>query len=183
MELSEYQNRFRCVEVTRSDDGVLVVRMQNRGSSLVWNGLAHRELPELFSMIASDRENRVMILTGTGDEFIGLGEGGPNPLAQGRIRPASWEQIIFEGNRLVLQLLEIDVPVICALNGPVTAHSELAVLCDIVIAADHVDGTLEQMLVSPMPLGVIVLAKIAIMALLTVCTLSLVAALRRRRRE
>ena len=137
MELSEYQNRFRCVEVTRSDDGVLVVRLQNRGSSLVWNGLAHRELPELFSMIASDRENRVMILTGTGEEFIGLGEGGPNPLAQGRVRPASWEQIIFEGNRLVLQLLEIDVPVICALNGPVTAHSELAVLCDIVIAADH----------------------------------------------
>ncbi len=137
MELSEYQNRFKCVDVQRSPDGVLVVRMQNRGTSLVWGGLAHRELPELFAMIASDRENRVMVFTGTGDEFISMGPGGPNPLAQGRIRPASWEQIIFEGNRLVHQMLEIDVPIICALNGPVVAHSELAVLCDIVIAADH----------------------------------------------
>lgn len=137
MEFAEYQDRFKCVDVQRSDDGVLVVRLQNRGRSLVWGGLAHRELPELFAMIASDRDNRVMVLTGTGDEFIGLGAGGPNPLAQGRVRPASWEQIIFEGNRLVQQMLEIDVPIICALNGPVVAHSELAVLCDIVIAADH----------------------------------------------
>src|SRR5581483_6519380 len=32
---------------------------------------------------------------------------------------------------------EMDVPVVCALNGPAQAHSELAVLSDIVIAADH----------------------------------------------
>lgn len=137
MELHEYANRFKCVEVTRSEDGVLVVQLRNRGRSLVWGGLPHQELPELFAMIASDRENRVMVFTGSGEEFIGLGEGGPNPLAQGRISPASWEQIIYEGNRLVHQMLEIDVPIICALNGPVTAHSELAVLCDIIIAAEH----------------------------------------------
>ncbi len=138
MELSEYANRFKSVAVSRSDDGVLLVQMTNRGRSLVWGGLPHRELPELFAMIASDRQNRVMVFTGSGDEFIGMGEeAGPNPLAQGRISPAAWEQIIHEGNRLVHQMLEIDVPIICALNGPVTAHSELAVLCDIVIAADH----------------------------------------------
>ena len=137
MELHEYSNRFKCVDVQRSADGVLVVRMQNRGQSLIWGGLPHRELPELFAMIASDRENRVMVFTGSGEDFISMGDGGPNPLAQGRVSPASWEQIIHEGNRLVHQMLEIDVPIICALNGPVVAHSELAVLCDIVIAADH----------------------------------------------
>ncbi len=137
MELHEYQDRFRCVAVTRSASGVLLVQLRNRGQSLVWGGLPHRELPELFAMIASDRENRVMVLTGSGDEFISLGDGGPNPLAEGRIRPESWEQIMHEGNRLVHQLLEIDVPIICALNGPVVAHSELAVLCDIIIAAEH----------------------------------------------
>lgn len=137
MELHEYQDRFKCVDVRRSDDGVLTVQLQNRGRPLVWGGLPHRELPELFAMIASDRANRVMVLTGSGDAFIELPEAGPNPLAMGRVSPASWEQIIHEGNRLVHQLLEIDVPVICALNGPVVAHSELAVLCDIVIAADH----------------------------------------------
>ncbi|MEZ5237130.1 MAG: enoyl-CoA hydratase/isomerase family protein [Acidimicrobiia bacterium] len=138
MELHEYKDRFKCVHVERDDDGVLLVQLRNRGRSLVWGGLPHKELPELFAMIASDRDNRVMVLTGSGEDFISLGEpGAPNPLAEGRIRPESWEQIIHEGNRLVHQLLEIDVPIICALNGPVVAHSELAVLCDIVIAAEH----------------------------------------------
>ena len=137
MELHEYKDRFKCVSVERSDTGVLVVQMTNRGNSLVWGGLPHRELPELFAMIASDRENRVMVFTGSGDEFISMGAGGPNPLALGHVSPATWEQTMHEGNRLVQQMLEIDVPIICALNGPVVAHSELAVLCDIVIAADH----------------------------------------------
>lgn len=138
MELHEYQERFRCVEVSRSEDGVLLVQLRNRGRSLIWGGLPHKELPELFAMIASDRENRVMVFTGSGDTFIGLPpDDVPNPLAQGRVSPAAWEQITYEGNRLVQQMLEIDVPIICALNGPVVAHSELAVLCDIVIAADH----------------------------------------------
>lgn len=138
MELHEYRERFKCVEVSRTDDGVLVVQLRNRGNPLVWGGLPHKELPELFAMIASDRDNRVMVLTGSGDTFIALPPADvPNPLAEGRVSPAAWEQITYEGNRLVQQMLEIDVPIICALNGPVVAHSELAVLCDIVIAADH----------------------------------------------
>ena len=44
MELHEYKNRFKCVTVERSDTGVLVVQMTNRGNSLVWGGLPHREL-------------------------------------------------------------------------------------------------------------------------------------------
>jgi enoyl-CoA hydratase/carnithine racemase len=33
-------------------------------------------------------------------------------------------------------LLDIEVPMIAAVNGPATIHAELAVLCDIVIASD-----------------------------------------------
>ena len=43
----------------------------------------------------------------------------------------------LEGNRLVNEMLSIEVPVIAAVNGPVMVHSELAVLCDIVLAAEH----------------------------------------------
>ena len=99
-------------------------------------GHPHQELPELFNAIASDRENRVVILTGTGDTFIGLPEG-DNPLVQGRANATVWDRIIWEGNRLVDQMLDIEVPMIAAVNGPVTVHSELAVLCDVVLAADH----------------------------------------------
>ena len=78
MELEEYSERFKTAEVSR-DDGVLTIRMHSRGGPLMWGGLPHQELPELFNAIASDRENRVVILTGTGDTFIGLPEGA-NPL-------------------------------------------------------------------------------------------------------
>ena len=137
MELSEYQNQCKTADVARDEAGVLTVRMHSRGGPLIWGGLPHRELPELFAAIASDRANRVIVLTGTGDRFIDLPDEGATPLAQGRMSPAGWDTVIFEGNRLVMQMLDIEVPVIAAVNGPVVAHSELAVLCDIVLAADH----------------------------------------------
>jgi enoyl-CoA hydratase/carnithine racemase len=136
MELSEYKDRFKTLEVDRDDAGVLTVRMHSRGESLLWGGLPHRELPELFSAVASDRENRVMVLTGTGDRFITLPPGGPGPLANGGVSARGWDRIIWEGNRLVDLYLAIDIPVICAVNGPAIVHSEIAVLADIVLASD-----------------------------------------------
>lgn len=35
-----------------------------------------------------------------------------------------------------MDLLDIDVPMIAAVNGPATVHAELALLCDIVLAAE-----------------------------------------------
>ncbi len=136
MELHEYKDRYKTAEVSRDDAGVLTIRMHSKGGPLMWGGPPHQELPELFNAIASDRENRVVVLTGTGDTFIGLPDG-PNPLAEGRANATGWDRIIWEGNRLVDQMLAIEVPVIAAVNGPVTVHSELAVLCDIVLVAEH----------------------------------------------
>ncbi|MDH3682484.1 MAG: enoyl-CoA hydratase/isomerase family protein [Acidimicrobiia bacterium] len=136
MDFDEYRNRFKTAEVTRDEAGVLTIRMHSRGGPLQWGGRPHRELPELFAAIASDRENRVVILTGTGASFIELPEGA-NPLAEGRANATVWDRIIWEGNRLVDQMLAIEVPMIAAVNGPVTVHSELAVLCDVVLAAEH----------------------------------------------
>jgi enoyl-CoA hydratase/carnithine racemase len=48
--------------------------------------------------------------------------------------PQKWNRIFTHGQRLLLQLLDIEVPVIAAINGPARIHAELAVLADIVIA-------------------------------------------------
>ena len=113
MELAEYQDRYKTATVSRDDAGVLTIRMHSRrGESLMWGGRPHRELPELFANVASDRENRVVVLTGTGDTFIGLTPIGPGGLATGAASPEVWDRIIWEGNRLLHQLLDIEVPVI-----------------------------------------------------------------------
>ncbi len=38
-----------------------------------------------------------------------------------------------------MNLLDIEVPMISAINGPALRHSELPLLCDIVLAAEHVE--------------------------------------------
>ncbi len=136
MNLDEYKDRFSCAQVDRDTDGVLTVRMHSEGGVLVWGGPPHSELPELFSCIASDRRNRAVILTGTGDAFITLPTGDSADLAHSDASAFGWDKLIFEAIRLISQLLEIEVPIICAVNGPTQSHSELAVLCDIVLAAD-----------------------------------------------
>src|SRR5579871_4554007 len=68
--LSEYQNKYQSARLERRD-GVLEVTLHTEGQSLRWGFLPHGELPELFHDIGADRDNRVVILTGTGSEFSG----------------------------------------------------------------------------------------------------------------
>jgi enoyl-CoA hydratase/carnithine racemase len=42
-----------------------------------------------------------------------------------------------DAKRLLMNLLDIEVPMIAAVNGPAIVHAELAVLCDIVLASDR----------------------------------------------
>src|SRR5215211_1478378 len=46
------------------------------------------------------------------------------------------DRIHWEGRHLLTKLLDIEVPIISAVNGPAWRHSEIPLLCDIVLAAD-----------------------------------------------
>ena len=70
MDFDQYRASFEHAVLERRD-GILEVRLHSDGGPLQWGLGPHRELPELFAAIASDRENRVVILTGTGDAFSG----------------------------------------------------------------------------------------------------------------
>ncbi|CAN5747577.1 MAG: enoyl-CoA hydratase/isomerase family protein [Ilumatobacteraceae bacterium] len=133
MQLNQYQHEFKTAALERDEAGVLTVTLHSKGGPLWWSGLPHRELAELFHAVAADRDNRVVIITGTGDTFIALPDGGAKTLAAGGVSPAGWDEIIHEGRRLVEGMLSVGVPMIAAVNGPVVVHSELAVLCDIVL--------------------------------------------------
>lgn len=137
MKLADYDTRFKTAAVSRDAAGVLTVRMHSNDGPLYWGALPHDELGELFACIAADRDNRVVVMTGTGDAFTTLPAGtGIGGLAKGEYSAEVWDHIIWSGNRLVNQMLDIEVPMIAAVNGPTSVHSELAVLCDIVLAAD-----------------------------------------------
>jgi enoyl-CoA hydratase/carnithine racemase len=133
---NDYNAAFKTADLKLHDDGVLVITLHSRGKSLGWNGLPHRELPEVFARVGADRSIRAVVLTGTGDRFIDLIAEFEVGIAQGHATAAMMDDGLFEGNRLLDHLLAIEVPVIAAVNGPVNVHAELALLSDIVICSE-----------------------------------------------
>ncbi|MGF6855095.1 enoyl-CoA hydratase/isomerase family protein [Paraburkholderia sp. CI3] len=136
--LEDYSGRFTNIDFERRD-GILQVRLHTDGGPLKWGALdrsVHSQLGEAFYQIARDLDNRVVILTGTGDSFCDAmndAELPAEPLVQ------VWPRLQREGQDLLMQLLEIPVPVIGAINGPALIHAELLVLSDIVLASSRAE--------------------------------------------
>lgn len=128
--LESYRSAFPHAKLTRSADGVLEVALHSNGGTLVFDGYAHEEFVDLFHQIGQDAKNRVVILTGTGEAFIDS----IDPAGFDFFTPRGYDKIYREGKKVLANLLDIPVPVIAALNGPATVHSEYVLLCDIVIA-------------------------------------------------
>jgi enoyl-CoA hydratase/carnithine racemase len=127
-------------------DGVLQATLHTDGGELLWSAEVHEELSYAFYDIARDHETHCVILTGQGSEFCARMDtsGGPAGLqvhdeapepAQAGIPSIAWDHIYNDVKYLLMNLLNIEVPRIAAVNGPALIHAELAVLCDIVIAS------------------------------------------------
>jgi hypothetical protein len=65
-----YANKYKTIRMERRD-GILQMTLHTDGGPLRWGFLPHGELPEAFHDVGSDYDNRVVIITGTGDEFSG----------------------------------------------------------------------------------------------------------------
>ncbi len=128
----EYAQAYEHVRMRR-EDGILELTLHSDGGSLHWGSRPHTELGYCFSDVGCDPDNKVIILTGAGDEFIAR----LDKSWVGEMTPEHWREIYSHGRRLLMNLLDIEVPMIAAVNGPATVHAELALLCDIVLANDQ----------------------------------------------
>jgi enoyl-CoA hydratase/carnithine racemase len=126
-----YRDKYENVRMKR-EDGILEVALHTRGGPLVFNGYVHEALVRAFRDIGDDAENHVVILTGTGNEFCA------QISAEGFdfFTPTGYDKILREGTKVIENLLDIQVPMVAAINGAVTVHSEYALLCDIVLATE-----------------------------------------------
>jgi enoyl-CoA hydratase/carnithine racemase len=129
--LADYQDGYDNIRLER-EDGILTVTFHTDGGPFVWSGPSHEESAYCFADIAADHENHVVILTGTGDSYCDQINPGSFTLGNAH----EWDGTVYEGRKLLMNLLDIEVPVIAAVNGPATVHPEIPVLSDIVLAAD-----------------------------------------------
>jgi enoyl-CoA hydratase/carnithine racemase len=131
----EYANKYQTIRMERRN-GILQLTFHTDGGPLRWGLPPHRDFTYAFADIGSDPENKVIIMTGTGDEFSGPRPSGPHRPGG---TPRAWDAIYWEGKHLLQNLLDIEVPMISAINGPALRHCEIPLLCDIVLAAEHAE--------------------------------------------
>jgi enoyl-CoA hydratase/carnithine racemase len=130
-----YKNKYKTIRLERQD-GILEMHFHTDGAPLQWSLLAHNEFEAAFLDVARDRGNEVVIMTGTGEDFSGPAiQPGKHPNRH-IMTPESYEPIFWEGKHLLPNLLNIDVPVIAAINGPAVRHAEIPLLSDIVLASE-----------------------------------------------
>ena len=131
----EYKDRYQTIRMQRTD-GVLELHLHSDGGPLQWSLLAHNELEDAFLEIGRDRENDVVIMTGTGDEFSGPAIAPGQHPNRRTMTPEIYDPIQWEGKHLLPNLLSIEAPVIAAINGPAVRHAEIPLVSDIVLASE-----------------------------------------------
>lgn len=135
---NDYRHKYKHILFERVE-GILLMQLHSDGGPLQWGPSSQDELVRAFTDVGADRENRIIILAGTGDVFIG-------PKAkpgrsfykeiQDRITADLLDRTHWNAKRLMTRLLDIEVPIIGVVNGPAMRHSEIPLMCDIVLAAE-----------------------------------------------
>src|SRR3989442_2187532 len=135
-----YREAFPNARLSRKPNGVLEVALLPAGGKLLFNGHTHEQFVHLFHAIGEDHHNRVVILTGSGDAFMD----GISPEGFDFFSPQGYDKILREGRKVLSNILDVEAPMIAALNGPVLLHSEYALLTDIVLRSEEHTSELQS---------------------------------------
>lgn len=115
---------------------VLVVTIDRPDSELnAVNGELHAELARCMAALRALRDVRSIVLTGAGRAFCAGGDFAWFPT----LRDAeALAELRADARSMIVDLLHIQAPVICALNGHAMGlGASIALLCDLVVMADR----------------------------------------------
>ena len=140
---AEYKDSYANYKFELSDEGILFMQCHTDGGPLHWEWSSHDAMADAFADVAGDREIKVVIHTGTGDTYnhswgrpvTENGEPLYNAYADAE-GVAIMDEKSWYGRMLLENLLAVDVPMVAAINGPCSMHSEVPLLMDIVLASD-----------------------------------------------
>ncbi len=117
-------------------DRVMTITLNAPERLNAFTGPMHNALSRIWDDVNDDPEVHVVVLTGAGRAF----SAGGNVIAmQQKIDDLdAWDAGMPEAKRIVFRMLECDKPIIARVNGhAVGLGATVALLCDIIIAADH----------------------------------------------
>lgn len=125
---------FTTLELARDGD-VLVVTIAHPGNALnAVDEALHKDLGRLFRELRLEDEARAVLLTGRGRAFSAGGDFNWFPTLQ---QPGQLDGLRRDGKQLIWDLLDVEVPIVAAVNGPaIGLGASLALLCDVIFMAD-----------------------------------------------
>jgi enoyl-CoA hydratase/carnithine racemase len=134
---ADYSERFKeFFKMQRRDDGVLLVEAHTVGGPIQLSVQNHRALGQMLKTIGADPENELLILTGSGDEFMMRTDPDGFELEDEDMGHWAYEYAYKDGRINVSSLVnDLEIPTIGLMNGP-GFHSEIVLMCDISLAAE-----------------------------------------------
>lgn len=130
MHFDDYETHFPHARLVRFSNGTTEVTLHSNGKSLIFERRMHEEFADLFRILGEDKDNRAVVLTGTGKAFMDQVHAQELDFTMSRDHDAMYRS---RGGALS-SLLDIPVPIIAAINGAATVHTEYILLADIVLA-------------------------------------------------
>ncbi len=128
-----YFTQAESMRLTRDADGILVVEMHDDGGPITFTATDHEQFTDIFYEIARDRDNKVVILTGAGGEWISS----VDFQSFGNVGDANvWAKTIDEGTQILENITNVRALMICAVEGRAWVHSEYCLLANYIIAGE-----------------------------------------------
>lgn len=133
----DYREFFKdFFKMTRRDDGVLLVEAHTQGGPIQLSVENHRALGQMLKVVGADPENEVMILTGSGDEFMMSSDPNGFALEDADMPYWAYEYAYKDGRINVSSLVnDLEIPTIGIMNGP-GFHPEIVLMCDLTIMSE-----------------------------------------------
>ena len=94
----------------------------------------HRDLTQLFADLRRERDARAIVLTGQGRAFSAGGDFAWFPQLR---EPGRMEALRQDAKQLIWDLVDVELPIVAAVNGPAMGlGASIALLCDVIFMAD-----------------------------------------------
>lgn len=117
-------------------DGVAVLTLNRPDSLNSFNTQMHAEVRDALKTVRKSEEVRCLMITGNGRGFCAGQDLSDRNVAPGAEMPNLGESIEKNYNPLLRTISQLEMPVICAVNGVAAgAGANIAFACDIVLAA------------------------------------------------
>src|ERR1700751_6035343 len=133
----DYSEAFKdFFRMERRDDGVLLVRAHTVGGPIQLSVQNYRALGQMLKVVGADPENEILILTGSGDEFMMGSDPEGFALEEADMDYWAYEYAYKDGRINVSALVnDLEIPTIGLLNGP-GFHTEICLMCDITLCSE-----------------------------------------------